>query len=321
MTARSFALGSALCCALAFPLAQAKAADTIRAGKAINVIWAMVPVDIGVREGIFKKYDLDVEVSTMSGDAKLQQGLVSGSLDIGLAGGTSMVFAVKGSPILGVAAIAGAPKNFSVTVAADSEIHTVADLKGRLLSVATSGSFPEWLIKRLAIGEGWGPTGIRTIALGGFEASASAMQTHQTDGFMGATEAGLMLEERHVGRIVTNMERYVPRFHNHVLIARKALITEHPDQVKRFLQGFFASVAFMKSHRDETVMISSEVMHMSPAVIGKTYDDEIAMMSDDGAFDPEAIEVLKTSYVEMGALDKKPATDQLLTSQFVPVKP
>jgi hypothetical protein len=62
-------------------------------------------------------------------------------------------------------------------------------------------------------------------------------------------------------------------------------------------------------------------MHMSTAVIAKTYDDEIAMMSDDGAFDPRAIEVLKDSYVEMGTLPEKPATDKLLTTQFTPVKP
>jgi ABC-type nitrate/sulfonate/bicarbonate transport system substrate-binding protein len=147
------------------------------------------------------------------------------------------------------------------------------------------------------------------------------MQTHQPDGFMGATEAGLMLEERHVGRIVTNMEKYVPRFHNHVLIARKELIAQHPDTVARFLKGFFATVAFMKSHREETIKISSEVMHMSPAVIAKTYDDEITMMSDDGAFDPAAIDVLKTSFVEMGVLEKKPETEQLLTTQFTPVRP
>jgi hypothetical protein len=60
---------------------------------------------------------------------------------------------------------------------------------------------------------------------------------------------------------------------------------------------------------------------MSNAVMSKTYDDEIAMMSEDGAFDPQAIEVLKDTYVEMGMLPEKPATEQLLTTQFVPVRP
>ena len=93
---RSLAVGAALCCALTRPLAGANAADKIHAAKAINVIWAMVPVDIGVEKGFFAQSGVDVEVSTMSGDAKLQQGLAAGSLDIGLAGGSSLVFAAKG---------------------------------------------------------------------------------------------------------------------------------------------------------------------------------------------------------------------------------
>jgi NitT/TauT family transport system substrate-binding protein len=314
---------AALLCGLlaGIGISSAQAADKILAAKAINVIWAMVPVDIGVEKGLFSKYGVDVEVSTMSGDAKLQQGLAAGSLDIGLAGGSSLVFAAKGSPVIGIAAIAGAPLNFSATVAADSKINSVADLKGTLFSVASNGSFPQWLLRRLSIAQGWGPDGIRTTALGGFEASAAAMETHQVDGFMGATEAGLMLEEQHKGKIITNMGKYVPHLHNHVLMARKELVAQHPDTVERFLKGFFATIAYMKADRADTIKLSSQVMHMSEAVMSKTYDDEIAMMSDDGAFDPEAIDVLKDSYVELGALPSKPATETLITTQFTPVKP
>ena len=38
-------------------------------------------------------------------------------------------------------------------------------------------------------------------------------------------------------------------------------------------------------------------------------------------FDPQAIEVLKTSFVDMGILDTKPADDSFMTTKFVPVKP
>ncbi|HEY1502712.1 MAG TPA: ABC transporter substrate-binding protein [Stellaceae bacterium] len=321
ISTRSLAFGAALLGTVLSATTGAYAADKIRAGKAINVIWAMIPLDIGAKEGLFAKYGVDVDIITMSGGAKLQQGLIAGSIDIGIDGGTSLVFGAKGSPVTGIAAVAGAPSNFAVVVAADSSINKIDDLKGRLLGVATNGSFPQWLIKRLAVAQGWGPDGIRTVALGGFEASASAMETHETDGFMGATEGGLTLAEKGKAKIVTTMGSYVPHFHNHVLVARKDLVAEHADTVKRFLQGFFAAGAFMKSHRDETIKISSDVMHMSTAVISKTYDDEIAMMSDDGTFDPQAIEVLKDTYVEMGMLDKKPSTDQLLTTQFTPVHP
>ena len=299
----------------------ARAADKIHVGKAINVLWVYTILDIGVEQGIFAKYDLDVEISVLPGDAKFQQALISESIDIGLASGTSMALSVKGSPAIAVAAYAGAPRNFSVNVAADSAIKTVADLKGKLLATATAGSLPEWLIKRLSIKEGWGVNGIRTTATGGFEASLAATLTHSVDGFMGATEAGLMLEQQKRGRIITNMEAYAPRFITQVVSTRKDFVHDHPELVERFLKGLFATVAYAKSDKAKTTEIATRVLHQDPAVMDSTYDSELSMLSTDGTFDQQAVEVLKDSYVEMGILDAKPSNDQLLTTQFLPVTP
>ena len=299
----------------------ARAADKIHVGKAINVLWVYTILDIGVEQGIFAKYGLDPEISVLPGDAKFQQALISQSIDIGLASGTSMALSVKGSPAIAVAAYAGAPRNFSVNVAADSTIRTVADLKGKLLATATAGSLPEWLIKRLSIKEGWGVHGIRTTATGGFEASLAATLTHSVDGFMGATEAGLMLEQQKRGRIITNMEAYAPRFITQVVSTRQDFVHDHPELVERFLKGLFATVAYVKSDKAKTTEIATRILHQDPTVMDATYDSELSMLSTDGTFDQQAVEVLKDSYVEMGILDAKPSNDQLLTTQFVPVTP
>jgi NitT/TauT family transport system substrate-binding protein len=300
---------------------MARAADKIHVGKAINVLWVYTILDIGVEQGIFAKYGLDPEISVLPGDAKFQQALIAQSIDIGLASGTSMALSVKGSPAVAVAAYAGAPRNFSVNVAADSAIKSVADLKGKLLATATAGSLPEWLIKRLSIKEGWGVNGIRTTATGGFGASLAATLTHSVDGFMGATEAGLMLVQQKRGRIITNMEAYAPRFITQVVSTRKDFVHDHPELVERFLKGLFATVAFVKSDKAKTTEIAMRILHQDATVMDSTYDSELSMLSTDGTFDQQAVEVLKDSYVEMGILDAKPSNEQLLTTQFVPVTP
>jgi len=314
----SLALAGMLASAAATPV---RAADKLHVGKAINVLWIYTVLDIGAEQGIFAKYGLDVEISTMPGDAKFQQALVAGSIDIGLASSTSMALSVKGSPAIAVAAYAGAPRNFSVNVAADSDIKTVKDLKGRLLATATAGSLPEWLIKRLSLKEGWGVNGIRTTATGGFEASLAATLTHQVDGFMGATEAGLKLEEEKRGRIITNMEQYAPHFITQVVSTRKDFVEKHPELVERFLKGIFASIAYVRANKAESTAIATRILHQNPKVMDRTYDSELSMLSTDGRFDPEAIEVLKQSYIDMGILDAKPRDEQLFTTKFVPVKP
>jgi hypothetical protein len=49
----------------------ARAADTLKVGKAIAVGFTFVPLDVGMRTSIFKKYGLQIEESAFRGDAKL----------------------------------------------------------------------------------------------------------------------------------------------------------------------------------------------------------------------------------------------------------
>ncbi|HUB97432.1 MAG TPA: ABC transporter substrate-binding protein [Stellaceae bacterium] len=307
--------------ALLMGLVPAQAADTVRAGKAADVAWTFTVLDVGKAEGIFQKYGIDVDISAYGGDAKLQQALASNSLDFGLGSGPSMAFTVKGAPTLAVAAFAGPPRNISITVKADSPIKTVADLKGKLLGVTTAGSLTEWLAKQMAVQEGWGENGVRIAALGTFQASLPALETNQIDGIVVAIESGYQLEEKHIGRIIVGMERYAPHFITHVVFARKALVQEKPDVVKRFLQGFFATIHFMKTNKDATIAVGEKVLNLSPDVMSKTYDYEISMFEDDGQFDPLGVETIKKSFVGMGTLSQTPTDAQLFTTQFVPVKP
>ena len=301
--------------------APAQAADKITVGKAVGTAWTFTPIDVGIHEGIFAKYGLDVESAAFSGDAKLQQGLLSGSLDFGLGSGPAMAFAVKGAPILAVAAFANEPRNIGVTVGADSPIKTVDHLKGKLLAISTTGSLTEWLVKRIGTAQGWGPDAIRRVAIGDAVQQTAALRANQVDGIMGAMENGYQLEEKHEGRVLVSMDKYVPHFVTHVIFARKDLISGKPDEVDRFLKGFFASLRWIKDHKAESLKIVQPVLNESPAVLEKTYDTQMPMMVLDGQFDPQGLELIKQSWVDLGTLPAKPDDDQFLTRRFLPVKP
>jgi NitT/TauT family transport system substrate-binding protein len=307
--------------AVLFGASAASANDLIRVGKAQVTAWTFLPVDVGVAEGYFAKQGLDVESASLGGDAKVQQALAAGSIDFGLGSGPGMAFAAKGSPAIGVAAFAGAPRNISAIVLADSPIKTVADLKGKLIAVSTVGSLSDWLAKQMAIQEGWGQDGIRTVPLGAVQTSLAALRARQIDAMVLSTEAGFGLQERKEGRILTTMDRYAPHFITHVVFTQKSHVAGNPALVERFLKAFFAAIAFMKTHRDETADIAERVLQESRTVVNEDYDFELGMFNDDGHFDPQAVAVLKQSFVDMGTLREKPADDVLFTTQFVPVKP
>jgi NitT/TauT family transport system substrate-binding protein len=299
----------------------AGAADKVTAGKAAAPAWTFTLLDVGLQEGIFAKYGIDLDITALAGDAKVQQALASGSIDFGLGSGPSMAFTAKGAPSIAVAAFAGAPRNISIIVREDSPIKSIKEFNGKSLAVTTAGSLTEWLAKQASLQEGFGQDGIKTVALGTMDASTAALETHQVDGIVGAVEAGYRLEEKHQGRILIGLEKYAPHFITHVVFARKELVKDKPDLVARFLKGVFGSIAFMKANRDQTVAIGSRVLDMSKGAMERTYDYEIAMFSDDGTFDPQAVETLKASWVAMGTLEDRPKDDEVFTTQFVPVKP
>ncbi len=298
----------------------ARANDAVHVGKAQGTAWTFLPVDIGVEQGIFAKLGLDVDSASLGGDAKVQQALVAGSIDFGLGSGPGMALAAKGRAATGVAQFAGPPRNISAIVLEDSPIKKVADLKGKMIAVSTVGSLSDWLAKQMAIQEGWGADGIKTVPLGAVEASIAALKAHQIDAVVLSTEAGFGLEERHEGRMLISMDHYAPHFITHVVFAPNTLVADKPQIVERFLKGFFLSIAYMKAHRAETSALAAKVLHESLSDVEKDYDFELPMFTTDGTFDPQAVAVLKKSYVELGTLPSEPPDGALFTTQFVPVK-
>jgi NitT/TauT family transport system substrate-binding protein len=317
-------LGATLTCAvaalLAFSLMPAHATEKLRVAKVVPFAWSFTPLDIGIAAGIFAKHGLDIEASASAGDAKLQQLLASGSIDIGIGSGPGMAFIAKGVPAKGVAAMYGAPKNMAVMVGYDSDIKSVAELKGKKIGCTTVGSLTDWIGTRINQTEGWSEGGITMVPIGGMPPARAAIKTHQIDGYVGALESGYALEEAKEWRVITSATPFVDHFITHVIFATNDQIEKHPDTVKAFLEAWFDTIAYMKTHKAETVAISAKVINISEAVASRVYDEQIGAFSTDGIFDPQAVAVLKKSYIDMGLLKDVPADGDMFTTQFVPVK-
>src|SRR5580704_12818024 len=305
---------------LSAKFAPVRAAEKLRVAKVVPFAWTFTPLDIGIQEGIFARHGLDIEASASSGDAKLQQILTAGSVDIGIGSGPGMAFAAKGVPAKAVAAMYGAPRNMAVMVGYDSPIKTVDDLKGKKLGCTTVGSLTAWIGEPINAMEGWGNSGIEVVPIGGMPPARAAIKTHQIDGYIGALESGYMLEEAKEWRVITAATPFVDRFITHVLFARDELIEKNPNTVRAFLAGWFETIAFMKANKERSAEISAKVINITPAVAARVYDEQIGGFSTDGTFDPQGVATLKKSFIEMDLLKDVPPDNVLFTTQFVPVK-
>src|SRR5258706_9459845 len=80
---------------LGLPAAQA---EPLHVGKASPNSISMVPVDIALARGLYKKHGLDVEMISFEGPAKMHQATAAGSVDIGVGSGPELEYIVKGVP-------------------------------------------------------------------------------------------------------------------------------------------------------------------------------------------------------------------------------
>jgi NitT/TauT family transport system substrate-binding protein len=301
-------------------VAPAGAAEKLRVGKAVPFAWTFTPLDVGIQTGIFAKHGLEIEASAFGGDARMQQGLTSDSIDIGIGSGPGMAFMVKGVPAKGVFAMAGVPKNMAVMANYNLPIRTVDDLKGKKLGVTTVGSLTDWIGKRINHLKGWGQSGIQVVPIGGMQPARAAVKTGQLDGYIGALESGYELEEHKEWRVITGAAPFVDHFITHVFFARNDLIEKRPNVVRAYLQGWVDTIAFMKANKAKTVEITSKVINVSPSVVSRAYDEQISVFSEDGVFHANALAVLKQSFIEMGLLKEIPEDKVMFTTQFLPVK-
>jgi NitT/TauT family transport system substrate-binding protein len=301
-------------------LAPAGAAEKLRVGKAVPFAWTFTPLDVGIQTGQFARQGLDIEASAFGGDAKLQQALTADGIDVGIGSGPGMAFMAKGVPAKAVAAMAGIPANMALMVGYNSPIRTVDDLRGKRIGVTTVGSLTDWIGKRIGVLKGWGPAGMTIVAIGGMEPARAAIKTNQIDGYISSLESGYTLEEAKEWRVITAATPFVDHFLTHVFFVRDEVIEKRPQAVRAFLQGWFDTIAFMKANKAKTVEITAKVLDLSPTVIARAYDEEFVIFSDDGAFDPRAVAVLKQSFIEMGLLKEIPDDKVMFTTQFVPVK-
>jgi ABC-type nitrate/sulfonate/bicarbonate transport system substrate-binding protein len=298
--------------------AQTQALMKVRIGKAQAQNFAFLAADVGVAAGIFKNNGIDLEIANFGGDARLIQAMTADAIDIALGGGPTIAFEVKGAPMLAVAALADRPSTIMLVVAKDGPVKTEDDLKGRTVSVSTTGSLTYWLAQELSRSHGWGSDGIKIAPLGSSNAQAAALKTHQIDGVVTEANTILRLVEDGSGRILVHFGERISDFHVHVVFARKTFIDANPDALRNFLKALLESVQYMRDHKDQTVELAMAVAEVSKAVATANYDEIMPVLSRNGRFDPKALDVLARSFVEMGALPEKPDMSKLYTEAFLP---
>jgi len=305
---------------LALSANVAHALDQVRVGKAVPNSFAFGATEVGIEAKTFAQEGLEVVATGFRGDAQLQQTLAAGSVDIGLGSGPGLGFRAKGAPAIGVAGLYGPPSNIALLVPANSPIKAVDDLRGKRVGVTTVGSLTDWLVRELSRQQGWGSDGIKIVALGSIQARLAALDRGELDGTVQEAANGYQLEEEGRTRNLLLFGSIVKDFYTHVIFATDDMVANRPELLRRFLRGWFRTIAFMRANRDVTIKSEARTLDIGASVVAKVYDAQMPSFSADGTWNPKAIEVIRNSLKELGILPTIPEASSLYTDKFVPVK-
>ena len=301
--------------ALAAPAVQA---DPLRVAKPAAIGFGFSMLDVGISAGIYAKHGVEVGSIVLAGSAKQQHALNANAIDISMGAGTDLAFLVKGAPEKAVAALAGPPLNFVVMVKNDGKINSVEDLKGKRISASTVGSITYWFASQIAVSRHWtGADALTIVPLGDFDAMRAALATGNIDAISATLEGALLLEKAHSGKLLLKFGDFIHPFLTHVAYASQTLIAQHPDQLRRFLAGWFETIAWATAHKDEALRYSMEATKLPPDVSSQAFDAEMPMFPTDGHFKPDELAAVEKALMQTGQLDAMPDNSKIITEEFL----
>jgi NitT/TauT family transport system substrate-binding protein len=299
-------------------IGTAHAADHVRVGTPEGTAYVFAPIDVGNGTGIFEKHGLTVEKLNFAGGGKIGEAMSANAVDVTVSGNTDLAFITKGEPAKAVAVAFGAPVEMSIIVRSDGSIAKPVDLKGKTIGVTSPTSLTSYLALAFARDQGWGIDGIKRAYVGSMTSEVAGLLTKNVDAIIGPVEGAYLLQEKGQGQVLMTFGA-MNNFITHIIYAHDNFIKDHPDALRRLLAAWFETVAYMKTHKAETLRLTQPVTQSSPAIAEKVYALETPGLTDHGRFDEKALAATMQSFLDVGVLDKLPDNMKTLyTEEFLP---
>jgi putative hydroxymethylpyrimidine transport system substrate-binding protein len=188
-------------------------------------------------EGDFSQAGLDVHVQTPSDPASPLQLLAAGRVDFAISYEPEVMLARdRGLPLVSVAAIVQQPLTSIVSIGS-KHIRTVAQLRGKRVGDAGIPYQHAYLTTILARA-GIPASSVQEINVG--SNLVPAMLSGRVDATLGAywNYEAIQLAQLHKHPNVIRMQRVgVPTYNELVLVVRESTLTQHIDEVRRFVQA------------------------------------------------------------------------------------
>ncbi len=246
--------------------------DKVRAAIGQRGLFDTHFIPAGVEQGIFKKNNIEVEMTWTRGGAETLQAIITDSADVAIANGILGVIgaASKGAPVKIVSAqMTGAPDLFWY-VRADSAVKAMKDLEGRTMGYSRPGSSTHLVAQALADHFKVKP---KLVSTGGVPDTRTQVMSGQIDAGWSAPPYNLDLVNEGKVRIVARGTE-LPAMNDQTVRVNAAsvkFLTEKRDVARRFMKAYHESIEWVYANPEQAAKWYAGFAKITPEVALQTH--------------------------------------------------
>jgi NitT/TauT family transport system substrate-binding protein len=283
--------GAVAVLALAFTASLAFAQDTLKLAAGQRGNWDTSISEVGQRAGIFKKHGLVLEILWTQGAGETQQAVISGSADLGIAGGIMGALSAysKGAPVRIISAETTGASDLFWYVPANSPIKTLKDTDGKTIAYSTNGSSTHGIVTAFMKQY---DLKAKPTATGGPSPTLTQVMSGQIDVGWSAPPFGLkQLDEGAIRVIASGNDAAVFKGQTvRVNITNVQTLTTRKAAIERYMKAYRETVDWMYSDDPKALATYAEFVGIPIEMAKRTRDQFFPK----AAVDPDRVVGLDT---------------------------
>jgi NitT/TauT family transport system substrate-binding protein len=212
--------------------------------------------------GLFRKYGLNVNLSSISSGTTAVTALLAGDVDFCQVGTSAVINAVvaKQDAVL----IAGLYHYYPGQLWVTPDIKTVADLKGKALGINQAGAATDAATRLLLKKVGLQPDkDVAILSVGDENARLAAMQAGQISGALLSPPSPLLAQQKGFVDLYDLSAMGIP-YEYLGFATTRAYISAHRSVVENFMKAILEAIARMKKDPDGTKAVMAKYMLLDP---------------------------------------------------------
>ena len=225
-----------------------------------------LPLFVALHRGFLKDENIDIELPAMLPNIA-HNALLSGEVEYHGVADSALRLAAKGAPLKTIFFSARLPNYFLM---AQPNIHSVADLRGKLVAVSRFGSTTD-LAARVALqSHGLDPKkDVILIMIGLGNTRNAALMAGSVDANIANPPDNSMLKQKGFRELLFLGDAI--EFPSNGFTTTERRLAENRGQVKRLLRAFYRGLMFARDHAEDTIGIVEREWKLEPAMARDSY--------------------------------------------------